>query len=137
MHTESLRGLLPLKRGFTPAQVHKARVGVFFPGDCYGVHTAIGRRSDAAINGPTASVSPMQMLAIHTGETMTQEPKKPVANLYPPVYRDSLLWAASHHDIKSIDDITDQLVRIGKARPRGELHHKPAPVVPVFSHLVG
>lgn len=57
---------------------------------------------------------------------MTQEPKKPpVANLYPPVYRDSLLWAAARHDISSIDDITDQLVRIGKVRPRSELHHQP------------
>jgi hypothetical protein len=56
---------------------------------------------------------------------MTQELKKPVANIFPPIYRNSLLWAAGNRDIRSIDDITDQLVRIGYCRPRSELHHQP------------
>ena len=67
---------------------------------------------------------------------MAKEPKKPIADIYPPVYRDSLLWAAGNRDIQSIDDITDQLVRIGYCRPRGELHHRPASRVPVFLAMV-
>lgn len=84
-----LLGAAPLSRGclllagcnagITPAQVH-ARVGGFFQGDSFGVHAAIVRRRKVASNGPTANVSTVETVAIHTGAPMTQEPKRPVAN---------------------------------------------------------
>lgn len=45
----------------------------------------------------------------------------PLALLYPPGYADALRKAAARGDIERVDEITDELARLGYCRPRSDV----------------
>ena len=49
---------------------------------------------------------------------MQRKERPPVAQLYPPEFRDALVSAAERHDSVMIDRLTDSLATRGFCRPR-------------------
>ena len=55
----------------------------------------------------------------------------PVADLFPPAYRDALVYAGRAGDHRLIDEVTDELARLGLCRPRSAC----ADITPPWRHF--